>query len=258
LTHKKHKRKYLNILLIPDAESSPKNIKIRYSLLTVLMVLLIIIFVGLLISIFTYGQLVEKAYENISLKQENEQMQKQLQKINDLSDELNNLKSYGRKVQNSLTGFVKISENTDDLSAISEQEALAKQSMLSVFTSIPIKAPLIGFISQEFRTPLHNGIDIVASEGTVVVASASGIVLYSGWTTDGGNTIIIGHSYGYYSYYKHNLRNLVFNNQKVEQGQPIAYLGNSGQKSFGPHLHFEIWKDGKPINPRDMVLEFNK
>ena len=257
MAHKKHKRTYLNILLIPDDESSTRSLKVRYSFLTGGLVLLVVILVGFLIGVFTYGQLVQKAYENIRLRQENEQMQKQLQKIGELTDELKNLKAYGRKVRNSLMGYVKIADDVEGLSSAAGSETTGEETIFSIFTSVPIKAPVVGFISQEFTENIHNGIDIVAPEGTPVVAAGSGRVLYSGWTIDGGYTIIIGHSHGFYSYYKHNLRNLVQTNQAVEQGEVIAYLGNSGQKSFGPHLHFEVWRNGRPIDPRKLVQEFN-
>jgi murein DD-endopeptidase MepM/ murein hydrolase activator NlpD len=258
LAHKKHKKKILNILLIPDDESSPKGFKIRYSLLVALLLLLIFVFVGLIIGSVTYGSLLQKAYENISLKQKNEQLGQQLQKMNELSNEVDNLKGLGRKVRNSMTGYVNLSTDVEGDAMVSEQGKSSDQSLISIFNSVPVKAPVNGFISQEYKQNLHNGIDIVASEGTPVVAAGSGKVLFSGWTLDGGNTIIIGHGEGYYSYYKHNLRNLVYENQNVEQGEVIAYLGNSGQKSFGPHLHFEIWKDGISIDPRTLILDYNK
>lgn len=258
MAHKKHKKKILNILLIPDDESSPKGFKIRYSLIVALLLLLIFVFVGLIIGSVTYGSLLQKAYENISLKQKNDQLGQQLQKMNELSNEVENLKGLGRKVRNSMTGYVNLSTDVEGNAEVSEQAKSSDQSLISIFNSVPVKAPVNGFISQEYKQNLHNGIDIVASEGTPVVAAGSGKVLFSGWTLDGGNTIIIGHSEGYYTYYKHNLRNLVYENQNVEQGEVIAYLGNSGQKSFGPHLHFEIWKDGISIDPRTLILDYNK
>ena len=257
MAHKKHKKKYLSIILIPDDESSPRNFKVRFSILTAALLIFIFVFVGVVIGAVTYGKLLQKAYENISLRQQNEQLSNQLQKINDLSEELDNLKTYGRKVQNSLIGYVNLQGNLDEVADLSEEENLSNQSLFSVFNSIPIKAPVTGFVSQDFNKNLHNGVDIVAPEGTPVVSAGSGVVLFSGWTMDGGNTIVIGHRGGYYSYYKHNLRNVVFENQFVEQGDIIGYLGNSGQKSYGPHLHFEVWKDGVPIDPRLLVLDLN-
>ncbi len=257
MAHKKHKRKYLNILMIPDDESSTKNLKIRYSFITAGIILLVFVSVGLLVGIFTYGQLLQRAYENISLKQQNKQLHEQLQKVNDLTRELNQLKTYEKKVQNSLTGYIKISEDMGSGESGSGSEKVAEKSVVSALKSIPVKKPLSGFVSQEFKLGLHNGIDIVAPEGTPILSAANGSVLFSGYTIDGGYTIILGHSNGYYTYYKHNLRNLVYTSQDVEQGEVIGYLGNSGQKSYGPHLHFEIWKDGRSIDPRHLILEFN-
>lgn len=256
MAHKKYKRKYLNILFIPDDESSPKSVKIRYSFLRAGLILLIFVAVALLVGTFTYGQLLQKAYENISLKQENSQLKEQVQQINTLTSELNNLKAYGRKVRNSISGYVDLTDQVGNVPEISDNEVLSEESRISVLTSMPLKAPVFGFVSQEYKKNLHNGIDIVAPEGTLVSAAGDGIVLYSGWTMDGGNTIIIGHTGGYYTYYKHNLRNLVRTNQKVSQGKPIAYLGNSGEKSYGPHLHFEVWKNGQPVNPQNLILEY--
>lgn len=256
MAHRKFKRKFLNILLIPDDESSPRSLKIRYSYLTALLILLIFLMFGLLIGGFTYGQLLQKAYENISLVQENEKLKGQLQRIYDLTDEVEKLKAYNRKVRNSMTGYIDLSGKLSEVEKINERVVLPERAMISMLATVPLKAPVLGFISQEYKPQLHNGIDIVAPEGTPVVAAGQGVVLYSGWSLDGGNTIILGHPGGYYSYYKHNMRNLVFENQEVMQGDLIAYLGNSGQKSYGPHLHFEIWKDGFPLDPRNLIMEF--
>jgi murein DD-endopeptidase MepM/ murein hydrolase activator NlpD len=258
LAHKKHKRKFLNIILIPDDESSPKNFKIRFSILSAALLLLVFLFVGLIIASITYGKLLQQAYENISLKQENEQLNQELQKVNDLSSELENLKTYGQKVRSTLAGYVNIHGETEALSDVPDRAGVVNRPPVSMFSTIPIQAPVTGFISQEFKQKLHNGVDIVAPEGTPILSAASGTVLYAGWTMDGGNTIVIGHESGYYTYYKHNLRNVVTENQQVNQREIIGYLGNSGQKSFGPHLHFEIWKDGIPIDPRTLIMDFNK
>ncbi|HFE62851.1 MAG TPA: hypothetical protein ENK14_00350 [Caldithrix sp.] len=257
MTHKRYKKKYLSILLIPDDESSPKSLKIRYSVLRIGAVIAILVVLLFFIGVFSYGKLVQEAFENVSLRQENAQMAKQVQRVNEMAAELNKLKQLSEKVRNSLTGYVKITEDVEKLPKQNPADRLKENSIETIFTSIPVKAPVTGFISQEFKRSVHTGIDIVAPQGTPVVASADGSVLYSGWTMDGGYTIIIGHTNGYYTFYKHNLRNLVYNNQRVKQGEVIAYLGNSGEKSYGPHLHFEIWKDGKPIDPRKLIPRFD-
>jgi murein DD-endopeptidase MepM/ murein hydrolase activator NlpD len=258
LAHKKFKRKFLSVVLIPDDKSSPINFKIRFSILIAGVFLLVFLLVAVLVGTFTYGKLLQQAYENISLREQNEQLTQQLQKLNELNDELDNLKNYGRKVRNSLMGYVSLQTGTEEESSRSRSEISSNQSLFSVFNFIPIKAPVTGFISQEYSQNIHNGIDIVAPEGTPIVSAGAGTVLFSGWTVDGGHTIVIGHQAGYYTYYKHNLRNIVEENQMVEQGEVIGYLGNSGLKSFGPHLHFEIWKDGQPVDPKYLVMDLYK
>ncbi len=97
---------------------------------------------------------------------------------------------------------------------------------------------------------MHQGIDIAAPVGTPVVASAAGTVVFAGWNSGGyGNLVKIWHDNGSVTYYAHNNRLLVRENQQVEQGQLIAEMGSTGF-STGPHVHFEIRKrDRGPVNP---------
>ncbi|WP_448561212.1 peptidoglycan DD-metalloendopeptidase family protein [Trichothermofontia sp.] len=97
---------------------------------------------------------------------------------------------------------------------------------------------------------MHQGIDIAGPVGTPVVASAAGTVIFAGWNSGGyGNLVKIWHENGSITYYAHNNRILVRENQQVEQGQLIAEMGSTGF-STGPHVHFEIRKrDRGPVNP---------
>ncbi len=94
----------------------------------------------------------------------------------------------------------------------------------------------------------HSGIDIALSRGTPVMATAGGLVTTSGWEGGLGRTIIIDHGDGYSSLYAHNEQLLVRAGAYVVPGQVIALSGNSGV-STGPHLHFEIRKNGEPVDP---------
>ncbi|GAB4329747.1 MAG: hypothetical protein Kow0037_04950 [Calditrichia bacterium] len=255
MAHKKHQKKYLNILFIPDDESSPRRLRLRYGLLRLLAGLGIVLVVVLIFAAVTYGRLVVSAYENLRLREQNKILREQVARVEEMSRQLDELKNLGKKVRSTLTGYVNLNEGGTGLASGAREDA-AGDVPFSLLTSLPTKAPVIGFVSQEYHQHQHNGIDIAAPEGTPVLAAGSGVVLFAGWTRDGGNTVIIGHPTGYYTFYKHNLRNVVVVNQKVEQGQVIAYLGNSGLKSSGPHLHFEVWKDGRVIDPRFLVVEY--
>lgn len=111
--------------------------------------------------------------------------------------------------------------------------------------------PLKGRISSKFGPrwgKKHEGIDISVPIGQKIVAAASGKVVLGGWVTGYGYTVIIEHAGGYRTLYAHNSKLLVAGGDRVQQGDLIAISGNSG-RSTGPHLHFEIQKDGRPMDP---------
>jgi murein DD-endopeptidase MepM/ murein hydrolase activator NlpD len=121
--------------------------------------------------------------------------------------------------------------------------------------SLPLLKPTEGFLTQAFDPARgHLGIDIAGKQGTAVHAAADGIVVFSGWTYDDGNTIIVSHGSGYITVYKHNQMLLKTVSSSVRRGDPIALLGTSGHTSLGSHLHFEVWRDGTPCDPNQFLL----
>jgi len=130
-------------------------------------------------------------------------------------------------------------------------------------TSVPTLLPVSGYLTLRFNeysnleTPSlrkrHPGIDIAARKGTLVRAAGSGYILFANWTPELGNVIIIYHGSGLFSLYAHTMR-ILRGRGYVRKGEPIALLGSSGLTSSGPHLHFEIWKDGVAVDPREFIL----
>lgn len=117
--------------------------------------------------------------------------------------------------------------------------------------------PIKGFLSREYKPDQgHRGLDFAAKENTPVYASAAGYVIFANFTPQYGFVIIINHAYGYVSKYKHCSVLIKSEGDTVKQGELIALSGNSGTDTSGPHLHFEIWKDGSPIDPRKVLLNF--
>lgn len=112
--------------------------------------------------------------------------------------------------------------------------------------------PVRGRISSPFGQrwgKMHKGIDIAAPVGTNVVASMGGVVTRSGWDSGGyGYLIVINHGNGFVTYYGHNSKLLVKSGEKVAAGEHIAEVGSTGD-STGPHCHFEVRKNGTPVNP---------
>jgi hypothetical protein len=119
----------------------------------------------------------------------------------------------------------------------------------------PIMSPTDGFVTQGFDPSRnHFGMDFAGKRGTPVYAAAEGHVVFSGWTYQDGNIIIIQHGGGFVTVYKHNQALLRSVQARVNRGEPIALLGTSGKTSLGPHLHFELWKDGVALDPNQYLL----
>ena len=122
------------------------------------------------------------------------------------------------------------------------------------FKLVSFFAPISGIVTQHFnREEKHFGTDIVASNNSVIKATADGTVVYSDWTVDNGYCIGIQHNGNLFSIYKHNAVLLKDDGDFVNAGDAIAIYGNSGSLSTGPHLHFELWYNGTPLNPEDYI-----
>ena len=120
----------------------------------------------------------------------------------------------------------------------------------------PDLAPVEGYITRGLHLENnHLGIDIAARNQDDVRAPADGRVMFSGTSEDLGNTIIINHPGGFITVFGHNDTNLVNAGQELQKGQVVARVGETG-KSQGPHLHFEIWDNGTPIDPTNYI-DFN-
>jgi len=115
----------------------------------------------------------------------------------------------------------------------------------------PVEGPVISTFGHRARG-WHAGIDISAEMGSQVYAAAPGTVVYSGWIRSYGQVVKIEHSDGFITLYAHNLKNLVEAGEEVEAGQVIAIVGRSGHAT-GPHVHFEIRRDGRAYNPLHLL-----
>lgn len=114
--------------------------------------------------------------------------------------------------------------------------------------------PVSGVISNGFDPSKgHYGIDIVAAENDPVVSTLAGTVVLATWSLNTGYIIQIQHSNNIISIYKHNGELLKKDGDRVTAGEPIALVGNTGEQTTGPHLHFEIWQDGVPVNPTNYI-----
>ncbi|MDC0189261.1 M23 family metallopeptidase [Flavobacteriales bacterium] len=114
--------------------------------------------------------------------------------------------------------------------------------------------PAEGLVINDFNlTEKHYGIDVAAHSGASVKSCLDGVVVFADWSVSNGNTIIIQHSENIISLYMHNESLTKANNDFVRAGEVIGFVGNSGENSSGPHLHFELWQRGVPINPVEYI-----
>ncbi|MBN3035292.1 MAG: M23 family metallopeptidase [Bacteroidales bacterium] len=115
--------------------------------------------------------------------------------------------------------------------------------------------PLKGVITNDFDLAAnHFGLDIVAREDEAVKATFDGTVVFTDWTVGTGYVIVLQHPGNYVSVYKHNAVLLKQAGDFVKAGDPIAIVGDSGELTTGPHLHFELWYNGTPIDPRSYMV----
>jgi murein DD-endopeptidase MepM/ murein hydrolase activator NlpD len=117
--------------------------------------------------------------------------------------------------------------------------------------------PAMGIITNKFDPEVkHYGIDIAAEEGESIKSIADGIVILSSFTIDSGCVIVIQHSNDLLSVYKHSSLLLKKVGNFVKKGEVIGNIGSSGELSSGPHLHFEMWSNGNPMNP-ELFIKIN-
>lgn len=114
--------------------------------------------------------------------------------------------------------------------------------------------PVSGYVTASFDPSQgHFGVDIVTKQDEAIKATLDGTVIFSSFSADDGNVIHVQHSGNLISIYKHCSSLLKTVNDRVRSGEPLAIVGNSGENSRGPHLHFELWFNGSPVNPQEFV-----
>lgn len=117
--------------------------------------------------------------------------------------------------------------------------------------------PVKGTISENYNIEnKHYAIDIVTTRNSPIKSVADGRVIFAEWTAETGYVIIIEHSYGLLSVYKHNASLSKSQGDIVRSGEVIATAGNTGEFTTGPHLHFELWNEGNPVDPSEYI-DFN-
>lgn len=141
-------------------------------------------------------------------------------------------------------------ENQEKNSLRFGENAAAKSGINSFFFFVPLQ----GIVTNKFKaTPNHFGVDVVAAKNEAIKATLDGTVIIANWTPETGYVIELQHDDNIISVYKHNSVLLKKSGDKVKAGDPIAIIGESGELSNGPHVHFELWYRGTPIDPQEYM-----
>lgn len=201
-----------------------------------------------------------KAVDYNRMKQEYDVVIGERSKVLALYRDLERLKEVELMVQQALGTNLEESEDV-------ENKLVAKPidppAPLGGVTYIPSLIPVNGVVTQgmiqthESDTKTHYGIDIAVPIGSDILASASGQVVFAGHTTELGNLIVVYHGNEYFTYYGHNESIVVKPYQQVQSGDVIAKSGDTGESS-GPHLHYEIWKEGEAVDPLSYFPALNQ
>lgn len=231
---------------------------VGYSLLVAIIVIIIIV--------LTPARNVVFFFENEKLTEQVEKVKELEKKVFFLSKELQNFAASNEKLKYAM--IIASTDSLDSNSAIYDSLRQPKKkklrsggNLLAVFrdlldylskdsSQLFFIAPVNGVIIKGFEPSRgHMGIDYGIRKGTAVHAALGGVVTFSGFTPDYGNTIMILHQNNFISVYRHCEILMKKEREIVSQGEVIALSGESGYKSTGPHLHFEIWHNGKAVDP---------
>tara|TARA_B100000287_G_scaffold308645_1_gene291820 strand:+ start:802 stop:1590 length:789 start_codon:yes stop_codon:yes gene_type:complete len=250
--------KKFTLLVIPDDDSGTKSYEINNNTLKFFVICTFFILIILSVLLF---KLVPNAvdYGNLN-KRYNTLLQERIEVL-ELSRKLKRINQMDKFVRKSLGAELNFSDKPAILDSV--LMLMPDDNYISFSDNIPSIAPIKGYVSQRMGNKFsavqekHGGIDIVAKEGAPIRSSASGMVVFSGWTYEMGNLIIIHHGDGYYTHYGHNQINLKSQLDLVKKGEVIGLVGNTGV-STGPHLHFEIWKNEQSIDPLIYFPEYNE
>ncbi|HJN69675.1 MAG: M23 family metallopeptidase [Candidatus Marinimicrobia bacterium] len=250
------------VILIPDSDDRNRQFSVRYVWLWSLVLLVVLIIIGVIgFGIYSVPKL--KDYQAMQEKYDKTVTERVT--VMNLMDDLQRMKYMDRQIRKSLGTDLALIQKTTDTEEMSQNIHLNNSENLpiSYMENVPSQIPVEGFVTQRMNTSAfsldqnHYGIDIAAVEGKPVLASASGFVVFSDWTYDLGNVVILYHGDGYFTHYGHHQNNIKKQRDFVKRGDVVALVGSTGITT-GPHLHFEIWKEGKVLDPLEFFPGYTK
>ena len=281
-------KKYYTIMFIPEGNAKTFSIHVNRKILYSLMIFITIFITGFVCLLLKSGEIATKLQLVYALTQENKGLKEENKKLNFISAKITKIEMLGDYLQRIATAagentkkppsysssvikqsdetiFKKdgLDDNVDKLrlsSSDAYQEIKQKGDASEGFlAAVPNIRPTEGWITRRFvatandTEPSHSGIDFAATSGTLIRSTARGVVEDVYKDTYFGLMVTIKHGYGFSTRYGHCLQVLVTKGDHVERGQTIALVGNTGRSS-APHLHYEILKEGKNVDPKEYII----
>ena len=271
-------------LIIRNEENFAERTSVGFTYSKVILFSVIIFSAMLLISLFLIETILTKWFDpEYAQVEANKQLYELALKVDSLVIEVDRKDKFISNIQSVLSGdttvFKKstqldtddqepdVSSKSPDLKLEPEDSAFRKkfeQSDLSLISFASVKytqlqetfffSPLTGFVSDKYDAKKgHFGVDVVSKTNEPVKCIADGMVIFSSWTQDAGYVVMVHHPGNLISVYKHNAELLKKVGTFVNAGDIISIVGNSGEMTDGPHLHFELWYNGNSLDPEEFV-----
>lgn len=256
----------ITIMFVPHSKERPINIKLPF--LSILISIIVMCFGTIYIFTITVNTI-----EYYRMKEKLDYYAHEFIELNTTMSAIKNAEKEFRRLF-SLKSKEEVLENIDvsdsgsiDIDSLKKQirytienvgeikEYLRQQRDIYFATpkGLPVKGSISSYYGKRYHPitgeeEFHTGLDVSSSSGTPVRATADGIVSFSGWSGGNGYLVVLEHGHGFSTFYAHNKKNIVKVGQKVKRGDIISYVGTTGD-STGPHVHYEIWKNGRHVNP---------
>ncbi len=263
--------KFISLIIVPHDNTKTWNLRFSYKLLYLLATVAIIAFVLTIGFLFKYSVVLVRAEQAIRFQQENTELKLQAAQIDSLRLELVNLQAMGLQLKGMLGVDLTPHDSllvarlspvvgTPTIGGDAYEEAVGADEQRKMLEAMPSLSPVKGFVSKTFyitggekAEEYHPGIDIAAPRNTPIRAAADGVIVASEFDDTYGYMVEIDHGYGLVTLYGHNARNLVNVGDRVSRGKTIAFVGSTGNSS-APHVHFEVRKNGVPVDPSKYLL----
>jgi murein DD-endopeptidase MepM/ murein hydrolase activator NlpD len=288
---KQQRNRYFSFIFVPDQDQNPKSFSMSYTKGYLILLLLGALAIHAITGLVSYFRISHLDTKIQSLETENESLVAENKQIENIAREFQKLSTTDDKIKSALVASLGLDdESLKELETIAADDAASLYNGNAVMSgtpgvllsnssrvllipkkkdgffnpeNLPTFLPVQGHVTTRFQQGGwfmemgHLGIDIAAKRGTVIKAAGAGTVLLADYTADFGNAVVISHGNDLFTYYGHAMHLLVKRGMVVNRGQQIALLGSSGPSS-APHLHFEIWKNGKALDPEKCIFELNE